>query len=127
MRILNIVECAYRATLEEQDDTVLWFVHMMRLKAGADVAVLLCGNAVNYLHLSQQIGRLNFGGLGIGNPPKIAEDIVAMIRDGIPVYYILQDAAERGLEISELEPGAASYLRENIPILLSGFDRIFHW
>ena len=45
-RTLQIVTSAYRCNVEEQDDPVLWIAQVMK-GAGADLDVLLEGNAVN--------------------------------------------------------------------------------
>jgi len=77
MKVLNIVEAAYRGTLEEQDDTIVWFCHAMK-GANADIDVLLRGNAVNYAVKAQDASGLAFGGAEQTQPPKLADDLAKL-------------------------------------------------
>src|SRR5690349_18301521 len=98
MKILNIVEQAYRATIDEQRDTVVWFVGMLRKQGGADCTILLRSHAVNYLNKRQRVESLRFGNVAVAKLPRICEDMGAMIEDGLPIYYVDEDAGECGID-----------------------------
>lgn len=59
-KILQIIEVAYRGTIEEQDDTVIWLSHVLK-DTGCNIDILLRGNAVNYILKSQDASGLVFG------------------------------------------------------------------
>jgi hypothetical protein len=126
VKTLNIIETAYRATIEEQDDTIVWVVHAMR-GAGADLAVLLRGAAVNYAVRDQDAGGLAFGDLRQAHPPELAGDVAKLIERGVPVYYLEDDLAARGIEVGELLHGVQPVSRAALPRLFAGFERIWHW
>jgi sulfur relay (sulfurtransferase) DsrF/TusC family protein len=126
MKVLNIVETAYRATLEEQDDTIIWINHAMK-GAGADLAVLLQHNAVYYAVKGQDASGLQFGARAQSQPPRLAEDVVKLIGKGVTVYIVEDDVAERGLEQDELIDGVSAVSRAALPRLLSDYDQIWHW
>ncbi len=123
---LNIIESAYRATMEEQDDTVVWITHAMK-GAGADITVLLRGNAVNYAITGQMAPALQFGDWKQTHPAQIDEDIASLIGKGVAVYAVEADLAARGIALTGLLAGVKTVNREGILDLFENHDRIWHW
>ena len=125
-KILSVVDTAYRATLEEQDDTSLWFNHACR-NAGANITLLLTGNAVNYAVAGQKPRSLNFGSSGIPHPSKFHEDLLSFKQAGGDVLFMEDDAVERGIDASQLVKGIEPLKRSQLASFLDGFDLVWHW
>src|SRR5437762_13496744 len=104
MKVLNIVEAAYRGTLEEQDDTIVWICQAMK-GANADIDVLLRGNAVNYAVKAQDASGLSFGGARQTQPPQLADDLVKLRGKGARIFLVEDALRVRGIEASELIDG----------------------
>lgn len=125
-KILNIVETAYRATLEEQDDPVLWLTHVLKGNT-AEVGVLLRGNAVNYAVRGQDAAGLSFGDRVQSQPPRIDHDVVALAKKGVPVFFVEEDARERGIVRDDLIEGVRPLARAGVPQLFETYDQVWHW
>jgi sulfur transfer complex TusBCD TusB component (DsrH family) len=126
MKVLQIIETAYRATTEEQDDTVVWITHAMR-GAGAELAVLLCGNAVNYVVTEQDSSGLRIGAWSQAQPPRIAQDVAGLLAKAVAVYCVKDDLADRGLLDSPIVEGVALVPRSEIAALFERFDQVWRW
>jgi hypothetical protein len=125
-KILQVVETAYRATLEEQDDTVVWLTHAMK-GAGGDFSLLLRGNAVNYVVRGQDASGLAFGERRQTQSPRLDEDVAKLAGKGVPVYYVAEDARDRGLPSESLLGDAKPVSRAEIPRLFESHDMVWHW
>jgi sulfur relay (sulfurtransferase) DsrF/TusC family protein len=124
-RYLSIIDSAYRATIEEQDDTAVWFTHAMK-NGGADVSILLRGDAVNYAVLNQDARGLRFGTRTVKGPDMV-RDIKAVIEKKLPLFVVADDLAERGISPSQVIPGIEQIQRSGIPKLIEAHDRILTW
>jgi hypothetical protein len=126
MKILSIVETAYRATLEEQDDTILWLNHALK-NHGADMSLLLRGNAASYLVRGQDASGLSFGERGLAHPPEPDKDLERLIAAKVPVYAVEEDVRERGLPQERMISGVERLGCKDLPELLDRFDQVWHW
>lgn len=126
LRVLSIVGTAYRATIEEQDDTILWLTSMCS-SAGLDVSLLLRDNAVNYAVRGQDASGLRFGDVEVANPPAVDRDLEDLVAKGIGVRYVAEDLAERGVGESRLVAGAKPVTRTELPGLFAQFDQVWNW
>src|SRR5262245_54532669 len=126
MKTLQIVDNAYRATLEEQDDTILWLTHVLR-GTGADLALLLRGNAVNYAVAAQEPVELAIGEWRQSHPPALAADLKGLRSKGVDLFAVKEDVEERGIAEGQLIDDVVLVTRSRLAPLVSGFDRVWHW
>ena len=126
MKVLQVIDSAYRCTIEEQDDPAVWITHAMK-GAGADLDVLLCGNAVNYVTKGQDASGLRFGEIVQKNPPRLDNDIAKLIEKNINVMVYQEDAEERGITAAQMLPGIKRVSRIDAPSIFSRYDQVWHW
>jgi sulfur transfer complex TusBCD TusB component (DsrH family) len=126
-KTLNIVESAYRAVMEEQDDTVLWLFAAMQA-AGARHTVVLRGNAVNYAVAGQGAPGLTVGRWKQTQAPRMDRDVLDLIENRkIPVYLVEEDLDDRGIARSELVRGVELVSRQHLPKLVAEHEVVCHW
>ena len=126
MKVLQIISCAYRATTEEQDDTIVWLSHAMK-GAGAELDVLLTGNAVNYSIAAQSSEGLSFGDWQQTQPPRLARDIESLAGKSVQVFLIEEDIRDRGLDGLEMVDGPQRISRADLPVLFEKYDQVWQW
>ncbi len=126
MAILSVVEQAYRGTLEEQDDTILWITHMIK-NAGGDLSVLLQGNAVNYAAQGQNAEGLSIGGVPVAHPPKLDGDLQSLLDAGVAVYAVEEDLKNLGLKKDDLISGVQIVRQNGVAKLFDEHESIWHW
>src|SRR5262249_19458828 len=124
-KYLSIIDSAYRATIEEQDDTAVWFTHAMK-NGGADVSILLRGDAVNYAVLNQDARGLRFGSRPVKGP-NMVRDIKAVVEKKIPLYVVTDDLNGRGISVLQLIPGVEQIPRTAIAKIVEAHDRVLTW
>ena len=126
MKTLQVLETAYRATVEEQDDTIVWLTHAMK-GAGGDFGLLLAGNAVCYAVQDQRAPALSLGGWTQSHAADPAADVAALASRGVPVYAVEEDLEERGLLDARLLDPLTVVPRAGLPALLDGYPRVWKW
>ncbi len=126
-KTLHIVESAYRAVMEEQDDTILWLLAAMQ-GAGAEPTVVLRGNAVNYAVKGQGAPALTLGDWKQTQPPRMDRDLLDLMeKRKVTVYVIAEDIVSRGIEPGELLPAIQLIAIKSLPKLMAEHAIVAHW
>ncbi|MBI2374787.1 MAG: hypothetical protein HYV07_12395 [Deltaproteobacteria bacterium] len=126
-RTLNIVESAYRAVIEEQDDTILWLLAAMQ-GAGAQHTVVLRGNAVCYAVAGQGAPSLTVGEWKQTHAPKMDKDVLDLLeKRKIPVFVLEEDLVPRGLTRDMLVPGVELMSRAALPSIFEQHAVVSLW
>lgn len=126
MKVLQVVEQAFRTLVEEQDDTILWLTQSMH-GAGADLRVLLAGHCAYYAVQKRRQPGLSLGSWQQSEPADLIRDLDSMLQKGIPLYVIKEELEERGLTGLPVHPGISVIPRSDLIDLYEQVDQIWQW
>jgi hypothetical protein len=126
MKVLSILSCGYRATLEEQDDTVVWISQSLR-RAGADLDLLLRGAAANYVVEGQRVEPLAIGGRVQRNAPDVHAQVRELAESGAGVFVLEEDLERYGLADRPRLRQAQVVGPGQLAGLVTGYDSVWHW
>ena len=125
-RVLSVIDTAYRACQEEQDDAGLWFSAAVK-NAGVDITILLTGNAVNYALAGHRSDAFDVAGATVAHPFDPPRDIERMARKGVGFFAVREDAEERGIDTDRLIGAVEPIPRSALTDLVDRYDDIWHW
>jgi hypothetical protein len=125
--VLCICDQGYRASVEEQDDTVVWMAHMLQREATTQAALLLRGSAVNYANKAQRSVGVSFGAWKQAHPADFPRDLAKFMSDGGKVFVLEDDLAPRGLSAGDLIAGAVTVGRARVAGLVAEYDNVSFW
>jgi hypothetical protein len=131
MRVLQILDQAFRTTVEEQDETILWLVQSMLKKSRPDpdnqIDLLLSGNAVYYPYQKLRQPPLKLGDWRQSQPADFRRDMENLRDSGVFIFVVYEDLWERGLERLPVPEGVDLIHRKDLPSLYAGADQVWHW
>lgn len=126
MKILAVVQSAYRTLVEEQDDTILWLNQTIQ-KAGANISILLMGHTCSYAVQKAPLPLLQIGTWQQVAPASVVDDMNRLHNAGIPVYVIAEELNCRGLHAADLNPGVLVIAQTQVANLYDAADQVWHW
>lgn len=126
MKVLQVIQSAFRTLVEEQDDTIIWLCENLHT-AGADMSILLSGQASYYAVQSKPQPAIKVGAWQQTQPANIVRDIANLVDFKVPVYVLQEDLAERGLSNKPRLPGIQQLTRPELTNLYESFDQIWQW
>jgi sulfur relay (sulfurtransferase) DsrF/TusC family protein len=126
MKVLQVLDQAFRTTVEEQDDTILWLTQSMQ-GAGANLKVLLSGSGVEYAVQKAAQPALSIGAWQQSQPADITRDIGRLVDKDVPIYAVEEDLAQRGLDPLLVNAGVSVIKRGELATLYQSVDQVWHW
>lgn len=125
--LLCICDQGYRASIEEQDDTVVWMANMLQRADDTSAALLLRGSAVNYAFKGQQSVGVTFGDWKQSHPANFPRDLAKFTDDGGVVYALSEDVESHGLSGDDLIDGIKQVRRNAVANLVAEYDLVSFW
>lgn len=125
--LLCICDQGYRASVEEQDDTVVWMAHMLQRCEDTQVGLLLRGSAVNYACRGQRSVGVSFGDWKQAHPADFPRDLARFREDGGRLYVLASDVESYGLTDGDLVEGVTAIDGDKVAGLVAEHDFVSYW